>query len=180
MHMQSYINRCCQVSPNMLSKHQQLISEGVTLILACLDFHCTVRVPSLMHLKVTSTVVVGCLQICCQSTKNPEGVSCQSTNTLRESPNVLSKYQHYWGSHTNRCCQVSPNMLSKHQQFWGSLLMYCQSTKNTEGVTLILACLDIHCTVRVLSLMHLKVTSTVVARCLQICCQSTKNPEGVS
>ena len=27
-------------------------------------------------------------------------------------------------------------MLSKHQQFWGGLLMYCQSTNNSEGVKL--------------------------------------------
>ena len=57
---------------------------------------------------------------------------------------MLSKHQQFWGGLLMYCqstnnsegVKLSPNMLSKHQQFWGSLLMYCQSTNNSEGVKL--------------------------------------------
>ena len=139
MHLKSHINRCCQVSPNMLSKHHQSWGSctcqclqmycqstnnywGSHVNSGLFGFHCTVRVPSfpvwgcclycqstnLMHLKVTSTVVAECLQICCPKHHQSWGsctcqcllMYCQSTNN-------------YWGSHINRCCQVSPNMLFK-------------------------------------------------------------------
>ena len=82
MRLKSHINRCCQVSPNMLFKAPTIlrelhlsvspmyqcqvptITEGVTLILAARYFLlCTVKVPT-----ITEGVTVGCLQICCQST----------------------------------------------------------------------------------------------------------------
>ena len=85
--LKSYINRCCQVSPNMLSKHRQ--SGGVTL--------------------------VRCLLMYCQSTNNSGGVTL--ILAARCSPNVLSKYQQSGGV----TCWVSPNVLSKYQQSsWGS------------------------------------------------------------
>ena len=87
MHLKSHINRCCQVSPNMLSKHRQ--SGGVTL--------------------------VRCLLMYCQSTNNSEGVTL--ILAARCSPNVLSKYQRSGGV----TCWESPNVLSKYQQSsWGS------------------------------------------------------------
>ena len=74
----------------------------------------------------------------CQSTKNTEGVTFNS-GLSGCSLYCQSTFLDALKSHINRCCQLSPNMLSKHQQFCGSLLMYCQSTNNSEGVTLILA-----------------------------------------
>ena len=74
------------------------LSEGVACTVKVLpilyeDAACTVKVLPWCTWKVTSTVVARCLQICCQSTINPEGVTlvrcllmyCQSTNILGES-----------------------------------------------------------------------------------------------
>ena len=78
----------CQVSPNVLSKYQQ--SGGVTLILACLDFHCTVRVPSFP--------VWGCC-LYCQSTTLMH-LKSHINRCCQVSPNMLSKHHQFWGSYT--------------------------------------------------------------------------------
>ena len=101
----------CQVSPNVLSKYQQ--SGGVTLILACLDFHCTVRVPSFP--------VWGCC-LYCQSTTLMH-LKSHINRCCQVSPNMLSK--HHQSVSWNYTClllvQVSPNVLSEYQQSaWGS------------------------------------------------------------
>ena len=91
MYLPSYINHCCQVSPNVLSKHRQSVWGSYT---------CQVSPNVLSKYQQSawgSHVSSGC----------------------QVSPNVLSEYrQSAWGSYT---CQVSPNVLSKYQQSaWGS------------------------------------------------------------
>ena len=149
MHLKSHINRCCQVSPNMLSKHHQswgsytcqmspnVLSKyqqfwGSHVNSGLSGFHCTVRVPSfpvwgcclycqstnLMHLKVTSTVVAECLQICCP------------------------KHHQSWGSCTFQCllmyCPKYQQLLREsHQPLLPGVSKYAvQSTINPEGVAL--------------------------------------------
>ena len=101
-----WLQICCQSINtywgSLLSKYQHF--GWVSL--------CTVKVPTLTE-GVTSTVVVLSEYLPWVSPNmlviapNSGGVSCQSTNTLRESPGMYCQSTNtYWGSHANRCCTV--------------------------------------------------------------------------
>ena len=102
--LKSHINRCCRVSPNMLSKHQKswgsLLSkyqhsEGVS--------NCTVKVPTLTE-GVTSTVLPmpGVPPIVLSEYQRLLRESLEWTVTVGVSKYAVKAPTSYWGSYT--CC----------------------------------------------------------------------------
>ena len=120
MYLQSYINRCCRVSPIVLSKHQNSGGVSCQSTNTLWDLQvCTVRVPTLTE-GVTSTVVVLSEYLPWVSPNmlvkapNSGGVSFQSTNTLRESPGMYCQSTNTgWGSHVILAARCFSNVLVK-------------------------------------------------------------------
>ena len=124
MHLKSHINRCCWVSPNMLSK--------APLILRELHLSVSPNVP----IPGTNTYWGSHINRFCQVSPN---MLFKAPLILRElhlsvSPNVpIPGTNTYWGSHVILAARCSPNVLSKYQHFLreslvGCLQLYCQST----------------------------------------------------
>ena len=130
MYLPSHINHCCQMSPNVLSKHHQSVWGSYTCLLLVFGLSSVIlhlsRWAAVAGLQVLRVLLVlsgylpSCLRMsfsfvfhCCEVfpnvlSKHHQSVSWNYTCLLlvQVSPNVLSEYQQFWGSHVNSGCQV--------------------------------------------------------------------------